>query len=107
MFTFEFGLFDWLSLFYNEWRQTSKLVYLKISENSSIFKVSAKENDFGQNLDELKLLNCIPFIKNPRGNHVYNGIWSFWVICIVLQWMKRNFKIIQFSSSLMRSGYTI
>ena len=31
MFTFEFDDFDWLSQFYIEWRQTSKLVYLNIS----------------------------------------------------------------------------
>ena len=31
MFTYEFDQIDWLSQFYSEWRQTSKLVNLKIS----------------------------------------------------------------------------
>ena len=31
MFTFEFYYFDWLSQFYSEWRQTSKLVSLNIA----------------------------------------------------------------------------
>ena len=31
MFKFEFDHFDWLSQFYSEWRQTSKLVNFKIS----------------------------------------------------------------------------
>ena len=31
MFTIEFDHLDWLSQFYSEWRQTSKLVNLKIS----------------------------------------------------------------------------
>ena len=45
MFTFEFDDFDWLSQNYSEWRQTSKLVDLKIS---------AKVCDFGQNLKMTK-----------------------------------------------------
>ena len=31
MFTFEFDDLDWLSQFYSEWRQTSKLVKFQIS----------------------------------------------------------------------------
>ena len=43
MFTFEFDHFDWLSYFYNEWRQTSKLVNLEIS-------AKVRECDSGQNM---------------------------------------------------------
>ena len=55
----------------------------------------------------LKLLNSVPFIKKPLVNQVYIRIWSFWLTLTVLQWMKRNSKNSQFSSFLLRSGYTI
>ena len=55
----------------------------------------------------LKLLNSVPFIKKILVNHLYIWIWSFWLTFIVLQWMKRNFKISQFSRFLLRSGYAI
>ena len=55
----------------------------------------------------LKLLNSVPFIKKPLVNQVYIRIWSFWLIFIVLQWMKKNSKNSQFSSFLLRSGYAI
>ena len=55
----------------------------------------------------LKLLNCVPFIKEPLGNQVYIWIWSFWLTFTVLQWMKKNSKNSQFSSFLLRSGYAI
>ena len=55
----------------------------------------------------LKLLNCYPFIKKPLVNQVCIWIWSFWVTFTVSQWMKKNSKISQFSSFLLRSGYAI
>ena len=55
----------------------------------------------------LKLLNSVPFIKNPLGNQVCIWIWSFWLTFTVLQWMKKNSKNSQFSSFLLRSGYAI
>ena len=55
----------------------------------------------------LKLLNSVPFIKKALLNHVYIRIWSCWLIFTVLQWMKVNFKITQFSRNLLRSEYTI
>ena len=53
----------------------------------------------------LKLLNSFPFIKKTLVNHVYNGIWLFWPTFTVLQWLKKNSKISQFSSSLLKSRY--
>ena len=53
----------------------------------------------------LKLLNSIPFMKKTIVNQVYIGIWSFWLTFTVLQWMKENSKISQFSSFLLMSGY--
>ena len=47
MFTIEFDHYDWLSQFYSEWRQTSKLVNLKIS-------VKARVSDFGQKFENNK-----------------------------------------------------
>ena len=55
----------------------------------------------------LKLLNSVPFIKKALLNHVYIRIWSCWLIFTVLQWMKGNIKITQFSRILLRSEYTI
>ena len=44
----------------------------------------------------LKLLNSVPFIKEPLVNQVYIRIWSFWLTFTVLQWMKKNSKIVNF-----------
>ena len=49
----------------------------------------------------LKLLNSVPFIKKTLANHVYIRIWSSGLTFTVLQWMKRNFKISQFSRFLL------
>ena len=92
MFTFEFDHFDWLSQFYSDWRQIPKLV------NFQVFLLIWKW---------LKLLNSVPFINKTLVNHVYIRIWSFWLTFTVLQWMKSNSKISQFSSFLLRSGYAI
>ena len=54
-----------------------------------------------------KLYNSVPFIKTTLVNHVYIRIWSFLVTSTVLQWMKTNFKISQFSRFLLRSEYVI
>ena len=55
----------------------------------------------------LKLLNSFPFIKKTLVNHVYFRIWSSWLTFTVLQSMKTNFKISQFSRFLLRSEYAI
>ena len=44
----------------------------------------------------LKLLNSVPFIKKPLVNQVCTWIWSFWLTFTVLQWKKRNSKIVNF-----------
>ena len=53
----------------------------------------------------LKLRNSVPFIKKKLVNHVYIRIWSSWLTFTVLQWMRTNFKISQFSRFLIRSEY--
>ena len=55
----------------------------------------------------LKLLNSVPFMKNPLVNQVYIRIWSFWLTFTVSQWMKKNSKNSLSSSFLLRSGYAI
>ena len=55
----------------------------------------------------LKLLNSVPFIKKRLVNQVYIWIWSFWLTFTVLQWMKKNSKMSQFSRFLLRSEYAI
>ena len=55
----------------------------------------------------LKLLNSVPFINKILVNQVYIRIWSFWLTFTVLQWMKKDSKISQFSSFLLRSGFAI
>ena len=55
----------------------------------------------------LKLHNSVPFIKKTLVNHVYIRIWSSRLSFTVLQWMKTNFKISQFSRFLLRSKYVI
>ena len=55
----------------------------------------------------LKLLYSVPFIKKTLLNQVYIRIWSFWLTFTVLQWMKKNSKIGQFSRFLLRSDYAI
>ena len=55
--------------------------------------------------ESLKLLNSVPFIKKTLVNHVYIRIWSSWLTFTVLQWMKTNFKISQFSRFLLRSKF--
>ena len=55
----------------------------------------------------LKPLNSVPFIEKTLANHDYIRISSCWLTFTVLQWMKTNFKISQFSRFLLRSGYAI
>ena len=55
----------------------------------------------------LNLLNSVPFIKKTLVNQVYIRIWSFWLSFTVLQWMKENSKMSQFSRFLLRWEYAI
>ena len=101
MFIFEFDHLDWLSQFYSEWRQTSKLV------NFQDFCYSPRMKFRWIIWKWLKLLNSVPFIKNPLVNQVCIWIWSFWLTNTVLQWMKKNLKNIKFSRFLLRKGGAI
>ena len=63
--------------------------------------------DSGQNLKMTKILNSVKFIMKTSVNHAYNRIWSSWLTFTVLQWMKKNFKISQFSKILLTSFYVV
>ena len=56
---------------------------------------------------KLRILNSVPFIKKTLVNHVYIRIWSSSLSFTVLQWMKTNFKISQFSRFLLGFKYVI
>ena len=78
--------------------------------NWSIFKISPKlwVCDLRSKLQKrLKLLNSVPFIKKTIVNQVYIRISWSWLTFTVLQWIKTNFNISQFSSFLLRSEYAI
>ena len=88
----------WLT--YSEWRQTSKSVnwrFLRRSGYAILVKI----------WKWIKLLNSVRFIKKTLVNHVYIRIWWSWLTFTILQWMKTNFKISQFSRFLLRSKYAI
>ena len=92
MFTIDFDHLGWLSQFYSEKRQTSKLVNLKISPDCSFWLTSILVKIWNW----LKLLKSVMLFKKTRVNHVYNCIWSFGLTFAVLQPIKTNFKISQF-----------
>ena len=54
-----------------------------------------------------KFETSVAFIKKTLAKQVQIGNWSFWLTFTVLQWMKKNSKISQFSSFLLRSVYAI
>ena len=92
----------WLTFIILEWMKKNS----KISQFSS-FLLRSGYAIFVKIWKWLKLLNYFPFIKKTLVNQVYIGNWSFWMTFIILQWMKKNSKISQFSSFLQRSGYAI
>ena len=84
MFTFEFDHYDWLSEFYIECRQTSKLVNLKISADIG-YPILVKIWKW------LKFFNSVPFLKKTLENHVYNWIWSFyWLSQFYSKWSQTS-----------------
>ena len=93
---------SWLTFTVLQWMKTN----LKISQFSrflvrSIYVIQVKIWKW------LKLLNSVLFINKTLVNQVYIRIWSFWLTFTVLQWMKKNSKMSQFSRFLLRSGYAI
>ena len=93
---------SWLTFRVLQWMKTN----FKISQFSRFMLMS--EYAIHVKISKwLKLLNSPLFIKKTLANEVHIRIWSFWMTFTVLQWMKKNCKIGQFSSFLLSSGYTI
>ena len=93
---------SWLTFTVLQWMKRN----FKISQFSRFLLVS--EYAIQVNIWKwLKLLNSVPFIKKTLVNQVYSRAWSFWLTFKVLQWMKKNSKISQFSSFLLRPVYAI
>ena len=92
----------WLTFTILQWMKTN----FKISQFSWVLLMS--EHPILVKIWKwLKFLNSFPFIKKTLVNHLYISIWSFCLTFKVLQWMKKNSKISQFSSFLLRSGFAI
>ena len=91
---------SWLTLTVFLWMKTN----FKISQFSLFLLRYAIQVKI---LEWLKLLNSIPFINKSLVNQFYIRNWSSWKTFTVLQWMRRNFKISQFSRFLLRFGYAI
>ena len=92
----------WLSFTVLQWMKKNA----KISQFSS-FQLRSRNVILEKIWKWLKLLNSVPFNKKTLVNQVYIRIWSSWLTFTVLQWMKANFKISQFSRFLLRSEYEI
>ena len=93
---------SWLTFTVLQWMKTNFKIgqfsrFLLRSEHAIQVKIRKR----------LKLLNSVAFIKKTVVNHLYIRIWSFWLTFTVLQWMKTNVKIGQFSRFLLRSEYVI
>ena len=84
-------LYIWLTFTALQWMKNN----FKISEFSSSLLRSGYPI-LVKTWKWLKLFNSVPFIKKTLVNHVYIRIWSSWLTCTVLQWLKTNFKINQF-----------
>ena len=93
---------SWLTFTVLQWMNTN----FKISQFSRFLLRSARVIQV-KIWKWLKLLNSVPFIKKTLVNHVYIRNWSSWLTFTVLQRMKKNSKISQFSSFLQRSVYAI
>ena len=95
-------LSSWLTFTVIQWMKTN----FKISQFSR-FRLWSEYAIQIKTWKWLKLLNSVPFMKKTLVNHVYIRIWSSWLTFTVLQWMKTNVKINQFSRFLLRSKYAI
>ena len=92
----------WLTFTVLQWKKESS----KISQFSS-FLQRPRYAILVKIWKSLKLLNSVPFMKKTLVNDLYIRIQSFWLTFTVLQWIKKNSKISQFSSFLLFSGYAI
>ena len=93
---------SWLTFTALQWMKKT----YKISQFSS-FLLMSEYAIYVKIRKWLKRLHSVPFIKKTLVNQVYIRIRSFLLTFTVLQWMKTNFKISQFSRFLLRYEYVI
>ena len=93
---------SWLTFTGLQWMKTKS----QISQFSR-FQVRSEYSILVKIWKWLKLLNSVPFIKERLVNHAYIRIWSSWLTFTILQWMKTNYKIRQFTRFQLRSEYPI
>ena len=94
----------------SSWLTFSVLQWMKKNSNISQFSSFLLKSEYAIYVKIswwLKLLNHFPCIKKTDVNDLYISIWSFWLTFMVLEWTRKNSKISQFSSFLLRSGYAI
>ena len=92
------------------WLTFTVLQWIKTNFNISPFSRFLLRSEFWMQVKiwkSLKLLNSASFIKKTLVNQVCIRILSFWLTFTVLQWMKTNFEISQFSRFLLRFEYAI
>ena len=92
----------WLTFTISQWKKKNS----KISQFSS-FLLRFWYAILVKIWKSLKLLNSLPFIKKTFVNHVYIRIWSSWLTFTVLQWIKKNSKMSQYSKFLLSSWYVM
>ena len=92
------------------WLNLTVLQWMKTNFKTSQFSRFLLRSEYAIHFKIWKWLtlpNSFPFIKKTLVNHLYIWIWSVWLTFTALQWMKRNFKISQFSRFLLRSWFGI
>ena len=97
-------------LIWSSWLTFTVLQWRKTNINVSPFSRFLLRSEYAIQVKIckwLKLVNSVPFIKKTLLNQVYVPIRSFWLTFTVLQRMKKNSKISQFSSFQLRSVYAI
>ena len=84
---------------WSSWLIFTVLQWMKKNSKNSLFSRFLLRSEYAIQVKIwkwLKLLNSVQFIKKPLVNQVYIRIWLFWLTFTVLQWMKKNSKIVNF-----------
>ena len=92
----------WLTFTVLQWKKKN----FKISQFSRVLQWSEYTTQVKIWIS-LKLLNSVSFINKTLINQIHIRIWSSRLTFAVLQLLKTNFKISQFSRFLLRSEYAI
>ena len=94
----------------SSWLTFTVLQWMKTNLKNSQFSEFLLRSEYAIQVKIWKWLilpNSLPFIKKTLVNQVYIRIWSFWLNFTVLQRMKKNSKMTQYSRFLLRWEYAI